>query len=345
MHRLSGSPPAGVLTGAAVLLIATASCTTLPTRPVERFAPPVRGITLVDWTADGYGSATAEASLDALAATRANTVVILVTVYQSSRTSPALRAGDPRTPTQVSVAKMVYAAKARGLRVALKPHVDLDDGSWRGHIAPSDPAAWFDSYRTHVLSWASLAQTLGVEQFVVGTELAETLRHEAQWRRTIAAVRAVYQGEAVYAASWDEAAQVPFWDALDLVGVDAYFPVAARREAGRLEMLAGWQPWLDRLRLLHRQTARDILLSEIGYRSIDGAGMAPHAYAAEPTLDLGEQADLYWAALQATADHSWIRGLYWWNWPADGAGGPRDSDYTCRGKPAAVELAATWGGT
>ena len=314
--------------GAALLASAALGCEKLPTGPVERFTPPLRGITFVDWTADGYGTATATASLDALEATGANTMIVIVTAYQADAGAATVRAGDPRTPMASAVQQISDATRARGLRVTLKPHVDLDDRSWRGRIAPPDPAAWFQSYRAFILPWAALAQSLGASQFVVGTELAGTLGQAAEWRRTIAAVRAVFSGEVLYAASWDEAAKVPFWDALDLVGVDFYFPVAGRRDAGRLELLAGWQPWLDRLHLLHRQTGRDILLTEIGYRSVDGAGMAPYAFGSGAALDLGEQADLYWAALQATGDQHWIRGLYWWNWPADGSGGPRNTDFT-----------------
>lgn len=345
MRQPAGSFTAGSVIGAALLVFATCGCTTLPTGPVQGFAPPVRGITLVDWTADGYGTATAQVSLDALAATGANTVTVIVTAYQSDRNAAQVRSGDPRTPTPTAVQRIVNAARARGLRVALKPHVDLDDGRWRGHIAPADAAVWFRSYRAFVLSWADLARSLGADQFVVGTELAGTLGHEQEWRRTIAEIRGRFAGELLYAASWDEAAKVPFWDALDLVGVDFYFPVAVRPDAGRLEILAAWQPWLERLRLLHRQTGRDILFSEIGYRSVDGAGMAPYEFGPGAKLDLGEQADLYWAALQATSNQDWIRGVSWWNWPADGSGGPLNTDYTARDKPAAQELSAAWGGT
>ncbi len=330
--------------GSVAFLGAATGCAKLPTGPVERFAPPVRGITLVDWTADGYGTPTAQASLDELSATGANTVVILVTAYQAARTTRQVRSNDLRTPTEAAVQQIVSESKARGLRVTLKLHVDLDDGAWRGLIAPPDPAAWFESYRAFVLPWASLAQSLGVEQFVVGTELAGTIGHAAEWRRTIAAVREVFRGEVLYAASWDEAGRVPFWDALDVVGVNAYYPVTDRPDAGRLEILAGWQPWLDRLERLHEQTGRDLLVTEIGYRSVDGAGMAPHAFRSSPELDLGEQADLYWAALQVIGEPSWMRGVYWWNWPADGSGGPQNTDYTPAGKPAAGELAATWAG-
>ena len=280
MRWPAGRAPAAWSIGAAVLVFAACGCTTLPTGPVQGVAPPVRGITLVDWTSNGYGTATALTSLDALAATGANTVTVLVTAYQADRNAAAVRSGDPRTPTPAAVQQIVSAARARGLRVALKPHVDLDDGSWRGYIAPADAEEWFRSYRSFVLPWADLARSLGADQFVVGTELAGTLGHEPEWRRTIAGIRARFPGELVYAASWDEAAKVPFWDTLDLVGVDFYFPVAHRSDAGRLEILAAWQPWLERLRLLHRQTGRDILFSEIGYRSVDGAGMTPYAFGA-----------------------------------------------------------------
>lgn len=177
---------------------------------------------------------------------------------------------------------------------------------------------------------------------MVGTELASTLEHVAEWRDVIRRVWAVYSGELVYAASWDEADRVSFWDALDVVGVNFYYPVTTRRDPSRFEILAGWQPWLERLERLHRRTGRRILLTEIGYRSLDGAGMDPTSSGPEGVLDLAEQADLYWAALQATGDRSWLAGLYWWNWPADGSGGPGSRDYTPNGKPAALELGAAW---
>ena len=95
------------------------------------------------------------------------------------------------------------------------------------------------------------------------------MQYEAQWRALIIEVRSVYSGEIIYAASWDEAAKVPFWDAVDLVGLNFYAPVTFRAESHRFEILRGWQPWLDRMRLVHKKAGRDIILSEIGYRSID----------------------------------------------------------------------------
>lgn len=337
-RRRGAGPAAAVL-----LLLAAVGCERLPTGPAGATLPPVRGITFVDWSADGYAAPAAGPALDALAETGANTVTLIVTAYQTNARSPILRANDFRTPTPATMDQVLQAARARGLALALKPHVDLDDGSWRGGIDPPRPDAWFESYAGFIMPWAGLAEAEGVGTFVVGTELAGLSGDAGRWRALIARVRSVFSGRVVYAASWDEAPRVTFWDAVDAVGVDYYFPVATRTRQSRFDLLAGWQPWLDRLERLHRQTGRPILLTEIGYRSVDGAGMHPYAFGSDEPLDLEEQADLYWAALQATGDRSWCEGLYWWNWPADGSGGPLDRDYTAHGKPAARVLADAWG--
>ena len=180
---------------------------------------------------------------------------------------------------------------------------------------------------------------------MIGTELAGTLEDQEQWHDTIRKIRSVFSGRLVYAASWDEAGRVPFWRDLDDVGIDAYFPVAKRSDAGRLELLEGWQPWLDRLALLHHQTGRPILLTEIGYRSVSGAGIHPYDGTSAGAIDLTAQANLYWAALEAARQEPWITGAFWWNWRADGSGGPANSDYTPRGKPAEDELRAAWEGS
>jgi hypothetical protein len=47
------------------------------------------------------------------------------------------------------------------------------------------------------------------------------------WRRRIADVRRVYSGKLTYAVNWHrEVEEVSFWDALDPIGVQGYFPLA-----------------------------------------------------------------------------------------------------------------------
>lgn len=52
---------------------------------------------------------------------------------------------------------------------------------------------------------------------------ARRARLDAWWRDLIAAVREVYSGPVGYAANFDQYHQVGFWDALDVMGVNAYF--------------------------------------------------------------------------------------------------------------------------
>jgi glycosyl hydrolase family 113 len=327
----------------ATLLTIVPACEHLPDEPASSRPAAIRGITLVDWSPNGYRRASADSALRAIASVGASHLAIIVTAYQSSPAANLIRIDSTRTPTLESVRYVLGRALSLGLKVVVKPHVDLDDGSWRGHITPQNPKAWFESYQGFLAPLAFLAESVNAAQFVIGTELAGTINNNNLWEGTIQFVRTRYHGQITYAASWDEAAKVSFWQRLDFIGIDFYFPVAVRPDPGRLEILSGWQPWIERLHLLHGQTGLKIVLTEIGYPSISGAGMNPYSYGADRPVDLTEQADLYWAALSATSDLDWIAGMYWWDWSADGSGGPQNSDYTPAGKPAEFELSKSWG--
>ena len=46
---------------------------------------------------------------------------------------------------------------------------------------------------------------------------------ETHWRKLIRKTRSLYQGQLTYAANFDQYHEVSFWDALDFMGVNAYF--------------------------------------------------------------------------------------------------------------------------
>lgn len=324
-------------------LAALDACDTTLDIPPPSSSLAERGATVGDWTSWGIASPAGSACLDEIADVGGNLVAYVVTLRQSDATSSAMDSALPMTPELDAFRAAAAAAHNRDLRVALKLHVDADDGTWRAHFHPANPAAWFEDYGSYVAAWADAAQDAGADVFVIGTELAGTIEHEGRWRALVAATRARFGGRILYAASWDEADRVPFWDALDAVGVDAYFPVAGRRDASRMELLAAWQPWIDRLSSLSRRTGRDVVLTELGYRSIDGAGLDPAAFHTTGEPDFAEQADLYWAALTALQDAAFVRGVYWWNFVLPGSG-VADTDYTPQGKPAFEIVRAAWSG-
>ena len=240
-------------------------------------------------------------------------------------------------------------ARERGVRTLLIPQIWLrraSDGAWRGDIAMASEAdweRWFESYRRLVLHYAALAERLGIPAYCVGVELHAAARDRPEdWRRLIAEVREVYSGQLTYAANWHrEVEEVPFWDALDLIGVQGYFPLSAEPLPTVEELVAGWQPRAAALEALARRHGRPVLFTEIGYVSRPGATADPWVWpergrpeaSSEEGLEL--QARAYEAFFRTFWHRPWVAGAYFWKWyPGLPPGEASGVDYSPQGKPA-----------
>ncbi len=110
-----------------------------------------------------------------------------------------------------------------------------------------------------------------------------------------------FSGPLTYAANWDEVSQVQFWESLDLIGVDAYYPLAGEGEVPTEESLAAaWQPNVDSLKGLSEQWGRPVLITEVGYPTQATAAFNPFE------VTEGEPAD---QAAQALAYQAVVRGV------------------------------------
>ena len=65
-------------------------------------------------------------------------------------------------------------------------------------------------------------------------------KFDARWRQIIAAIRQVYHGKLTYGGNWDSFNEVTFWDALDYIGVLAYFPLTKTPNPSSAEIAAAW---------------------------------------------------------------------------------------------------------
>lgn len=99
-------------------------------------------------------------------------------------------------------------------------------------------------------------------------------RLEAHWSALIEAVREVYSGRVTYAANFDQYEEVGFWGPLDLVSVNAYFPLRKLwQPGGDPEELysvfeARWGAILRSILDLGRERGwgeKPILFTELGY--------------------------------------------------------------------------------
>jgi hypothetical protein len=222
-----------------------------------------------------------------------------------------------------------YAALARrhGLSVMLRPHLWLRktqdragrSGLWLADVEMQTPEEWqrfFASYRELCLHYARLAEEAGIEWYSVGAELTRTtLTHPDEWRRLIAEVREVYRGRLTYSANWwAEVEGIELWDALDAIGVQAYYPLASGPAATEEELLAAWRPHLASLGRLAERFGRPVLFTEIGYRATADAAVRPWEWSGAGGLREDVQARAYRAALRAVESAPFVAGMYWWKY-------------------------------
>ena len=244
--------------------------------------------------------------------------------------------------------RAVEIVRTADMRLFWKPHLAYwGSFEWRGEIEfGSDEAAWqrfFDGYQQFIVDQARFAQANGVEIFAIGVEYEKTTHREVEWRRIISAVREVYHGNVTYAANWDSVDRVPFWDAVDWIGVHAYYPLSSDESPSRESLRQGWDEPLRQLSALSSKHGdKPIFFAEIGYSRSHSAARQPwlpRLEDAPEALQLRER--LIEVALERLEAQSFVRGMFWWKWiPGPD---PWDRDFSMKDPEALRALASHWG--
>ena len=252
------------------------------------------------------------------------------------------------------VAKTIEYARESGLAVLLKPHLWVRGQGWPGEFEPDTEEDWetfLSGYRDYILRFARVADSMDVEMMSVGTEVdLVALARPDYWRSLIEEVRAIYGGRLTYAANWDKYARIEFWDALDLVGVDAYFPLVADATPDMEALVEAWEPWSEELREVAVATGKPILFAEYGYRSVDGAAgrqweLPEGRRARGVPANYEAQSAAYEALFRVWWNRPWFAGGFAWKWYAGSpAGDWIATDYSPQGKPAETVVASWYGG-
>jgi len=333
----------------------------LPSRHPDGTIPPMssitpitrtdvaRGIQYTSWWNGEYSSGESDLTLaQKIAPLGVNWLAPIVTGYSQTTTSTGIDRTSQRTPTDADLTHLVVTAHAQGIKVMLKPHVDLDDPNhWRGEINMNSDVEWglwFSNYTAFITHYAALAQITHADMFAVGTELQGASGRAAQWRQVVAAVRAVYSGPITYASNHGEEVSVTWWDALDIIGVDAYYPLTTIATPTVPQLKAAWAPAVAVLATLSATYQKPVVFTEVGYQSQAGANITPWSVTSN-VLDPQEQANCYTALLEVFRDVPWWHGVFWWSaTPYRNQGGPTDMDFTPINKPAGEVLRNYYGG-
>ena len=164
-----------------------------------------------------------------------------------------------------------------------------------------------------------------------------------RWRALIAEVRQVFSGELIYSSNWDHYDYVPFWDAVDAVGLSGYYELTRSKDPSLEELVTEWSRIRDRiLRWREREgVTQPLVFTEVGYANQDGTNIYPWDYTADAAPDPEEQALCYEAFIRAWHGRPELAGVFFYNW--FGFDTLEDVSYSPRGKPAAQILRAWYG--
>lgn len=261
-----------------------------------------------------------------------------------------------------------YANKAHegGLEVMLRPHIwirnnkDPETGefAWLDKIdfeSQEDKETFGQKYRDYALHFASIAEEGNMEWYSIGAETLQlSTKYPDYWRQLIKDVRDVYSGKLIYSANWyEEVERIEFWDDLDAIGVQAYFPLTYDEHEGSTitheELIAGWQPHLDNLQRVSEKFDKPVIFTEIGYKATDCAAITPWEWRGTGETNLEFQKKCYEATFNALKNEDYIEGMYWWKYHVyeceniESVPDRRVRDFTFQNKPAEEAIKEYYG--
>jgi hypothetical protein len=308
----------------------------------------------------GYGSAAFERTLHE--AKRLGSTWISLTpfarVYDLKSTGISLSFEAPFADNRRALVRAIRQAHALGLRVLIVPHLWVESGGWRGELDPGSDEAWAEwarNYRAFLLTWADVARESQADMLSVGVELRSwlTTAHAGSFQPILRDVREHYPGLLTYAGNWDDIEDTVILGDLDVIGLNAFFPLADKDGASPEQLAEGGRKVKDHLAKLAEAWHKPILFNEFGYTTRPNPAIRPWEWPdkmSHVVVDQAAQAEAYRALLSAFVDEPWFAGFFVWRLYADPDDMSQEAEwgFSPRGKLAETVLrdafAAHWAG-
>lgn len=311
---------------------AHASFDVSPTAWRDSGRPGIRGMTIgpienAYHPGKGYGSQVYERTLAECRALGAGWIAITPfgRVNDLSGTGVDLTFEAPFEKNRDDIGRAIDQAHAHGLKVMLVPHLWVESGAWRAEIDPKTDegwARWTKSYGSFVETWARVASAHGAEIFSAGVELRSwvTTGRAPSFSDLVRRLRKIYSGLITYSGNWDDVDQTVILGDLDIIGINAFYPLAEKEGATEAELAAGGKRVLDKVRALSSAWKKPVLFTEIGYTTRKDPAYKPWEWPDTMTnvvVDERAQALAYHALLAPLLDEPSFAGFFVWRVYAD----------------------------
>jgi hypothetical protein len=272
------------------------------------------------------GRKNSETTIDALIKSNIEWVALLPYFYQETEKSKTVSTPDTigkwsrRDSLFIKDIKILHTKE---IYVLLKPHLWMSSG-WRSNINfenTNDWTNWFADYRKNMIHYALMAEKTNVDLLCIGTELRSSLKHiPKKWLSLIKEIRAIYKGKITYAANWDDSFQfTEFWNALDYIGVQAYYPLTKNSSPTLEEIKKGWNVHIKKLKTISDTFDKKIIFTEIGYRNDASATIKPWVWGSFFERFYTKKSDkaqllAYQALFEKVWNEPWFAGVFPWEW-------------------------------
>lgn len=242
---------------------------------------------------------------------------------------------------RVNMKKMVADAKSSGVKVMLKPHIFVENVVWAGtlNFNAKDWYKWKVNFAKKMFLFAQFAEENKIELFCIGVELKSAIKKHPQFfNELIKRIKKIYSGKLTYAANWDNYQNIPFWNELDYIGIDGYFPISLKRSPSKLDIEKGWNKITTKLKQYSNIKDKKVIFTEFGYRSCDYALGKQWEIENNSTISINysNQNLGYEVFFEKVFNQSFVAGGFIWKWycnPSD-LKNLKQNNYTPQGKPA-----------
>ena len=151
-----------------------------------------------------------------------------------------------------------------------------------------------------------------------------------RWRNIIKEIRKVYTGKLTFSVSCNvdpvkldfpcvSADGVKFWDDLDYIGFEPYFPITTKPNPTASDIKEAFgnaldSPEITGAKQISEKYHKPIVFTEISPRSYHGSSQFQLEKPAGSQVDLEEQAAQMEGIMQAVEERPWIMGMHFWSW-------------------------------
>ncbi|WP_419569424.1 glycoside hydrolase family 113 [Rheinheimera sp.] len=273
------------------------------------------GMNVISSSAYGMSSIQMKKNINSMAKVGGTSVIFVPLAYQQNPSSNEI--WIPNTaPTKDALKDIINFSKSLGLKVGVKPHLNMFNGEPRNRINPDNFTVWAQNYRRYIIDFAEFSQSNDVDLFFIGTELQGVSSKNDFWTQLVVDVRKLFKGRVTYSSNrLGEAKSISWWGELDAIAVSFYEPLMSSSkqllDSDNVESSWYYRGYVSDLYDLHYKWRLPIVFGEIGYYGRSDTLIEP-AIESKSSIDLGVQAMSYRIAYKVLSSMDVVDSYFIW---------------------------------